>query len=93
MIVSIAFIIQALVGIAQFYIPGLFGDINNAKAIYKYHRASGYLILVLAFAAVATATQTAYNKTLGIQLWVVIVASLIAIVGILPRIKKSKFGF
>lgn len=91
--VSIAFIIQALVGIAQFYIPALFGGINNAKAIYKYHRASGYVILVLAFAAVATATQTAYNKILGIQLWVVIVASLITIVGIFPRIKKSKFGF
>lgn len=93
LIVSIAVILQALVGIAQFYIPGLFGGVNNAQAIYKYHRASGYVILLLAFAAVATATQTAYNKILGIQLWVVIVASIITIVGVFPRIKKSKFGF
>lgn len=93
LVVYIVFILQALVGIAQYYVPVLFGSVNNAKAVYKYHRASGYLILVLALAAFATATQTAYNNTLGIQLWVVIVASIITLVGILPRIKKAKFGF
>lgn len=93
LVVYILFILQALVGIAQYYIPSIFGSINNAKAIYKYHRASGYLILVLALAAFATATQTAFNDQLKIQLWVVIVASVILLVGLLPRIKKAKFGF
>ncbi|KAA6414588.1 MAG: cytochrome b561 [Lasallia pustulata] len=87
------FILQALVGIAQYYIPTVFGSVDNAKAIYKYHRMSGYVLLVLAMATVAAATQTDYNKNvLGIQLWAVLVAEVITLAGVLPRIKKQKLG-
>ncbi|MCJ1297763.1 hypothetical protein MMC08_000551 [Hypocenomyce scalaris] len=93
LITYIFFIIQALVGIAQYYIPTVFGSVDNAKAIYKYHRMSGYVLLVLAFATTAAATQTDYNKNvLHIQLWAVLVAEVIALVGVLPRIKKQKLG-
>ena len=51
------------------------------------------MLLVLAFATVAAATQTDYNKNvLGIQLWAVLVAEVITLAGILPRIKKQKLG-
>lgn len=51
------------------------------------------MILILSFATVAAATQTAFNETtLHIQLWAVIVAAVITLVGVLPRIKKQKLG-
>ena len=87
------FIIQALIGITQYYTPSLYGGIGNAKAIWKYHRMSGYLLLVLSFATVAAATQTDFNNNvLHLKLWAVIVASLLTLVGVIPRIKKQKLG-
>lgn len=54
---------------------------------------SGYLLLVMFFVTIAAATQTDFNKkTLHIQLWAVVVAALLTLVGVLPRIKKQKLG-
>ena len=54
---------------------------------------SGYVLLILSFATVAAATQISYNVgVLKIQLWAVIVTSVIVLVGVLPRIKKQKLG-
>jgi hypothetical protein len=94
-ITYILIIIQALVGVAQFWIPKwVFGSVENGKKIYKYHRISGYVLLVLEFAAVAAATQTAYNiSVLNIALWAVLVTSVITLLGIGARVKLSKFGF
>ncbi|KAL8711342.1 MAG: hypothetical protein Q9220_004239 [cf. Caloplaca sp. 1 TL-2023] len=93
LITYILFFLQAIVGIAQYYAPGLLGGKDKAKSIYKYHRMSGYVLLVLGFATVALATQTGFNvNVLHIQLWAVIVASVITLVGVLPRIKKQKMG-
>ena len=93
LITYILFITQALVGITQYYAQGLYGGPDNAKAVYKYHRMSGYVLLILAFATVAAATQTDFNKTtLHINLWAVIIAAVITLVGVLPRIKKQKLG-
>jgi hypothetical protein len=87
------FAVQAVVGITQYYFPKVYGSVDNAKSIYKYHRMSGYVLLVLSFCTVAAATQTGFNKmTLHIQLWAVIVASVLVLVGLLPRIRKGKFG-
>ncbi|KAI4204117.1 MAG: hypothetical protein LQ348_001322 [Seirophora lacunosa] len=93
LITYILFFLQAIVGIAQYYIPALFGGVDNAKKVYKYHRMSGYLILLMSFITIAAATQTSTNKnSLHIQLWIVIVASVATLVGIVPRIKKQKLG-
>ncbi|KAI4149156.1 MAG: hypothetical protein L6R39_002593 [Caloplaca ligustica] len=93
LITYILFFIQAAIGIAQFYTPAVFGGVANAKKIYKYHRMSGYAILVMSFVTVAAATQTGFNKgVLHIQLWAVVVAAVITLVGVLPRIKKQKLG-
>ena len=82
-----------MVGITQFYYPKMYGGVDNAKAVYKYHRMSGYVLLVLGFATVAAATQTDFNKNVShIRLWAVIVASVITLVGVLPRVRKGKFG-
>ncbi|KIW46585.1 uncharacterized protein PV06_02250 [Exophiala oligosperma] len=85
--------IQWLFGFAQFYTPQLFGGVDNAKAMYKYHRIAGYILQVYMLAVIAAATQTAFNKNaLHIKLWAVIVASILVLAGVLPRIKKHKFG-
>ena len=85
---------QALVGFAQFYFPSMaFGSVDNGKALYKYHRASGYFILLLSLATICAATQTTFNvNALHIRLWAVIVASVLIVAGVAPRIKLHKFG-
>lgn len=86
--------IQAFVGITQFFLPGMYGGIDNAKALYKYHRLSGYAIILVMLATICAATQTDFNKTvLGMQLWAVIAASVIVILGLGARIRLSKFGW
>ncbi|KAL8662517.1 MAG: hypothetical protein Q9202_004662 [Teloschistes flavicans] len=93
LITYILFFLQAIVGIAQYYTPGLFGSTDNARSIYKYHRMSGYVLLVLSLVTIAAATQTGFNKNvLHIQLWAVVAASVITLAGVLPRIKKQKLG-
>ncbi|KAL9021119.1 MAG: hypothetical protein Q9185_001658 [Variospora sp. 1 TL-2023] len=93
LITYILFFLQAIIGIAQYYTPGVFGSVENAKKIYKYHRMSGYVILLMSFITIAAATQTGFNVgVLHIQLWAVIVASVITLIGVLPRIKKQKLG-
>ena len=85
--------IQLIVGITQYFTPNLYGGVDNAKALYKYHRAWGYLTLLVMLATICAATQTTYNKNVaGIQLWAVVVASVLIVVGLAPRIRLSKLG-
>lgn len=85
--------IQAFVGFTQYFIPKLYGSVNNAKAIYKWHRLSGYIILILMLATVAAAAETDTGKEfLKLKLWAVLVSAVLVLIGIFPRIKKQKFG-
>lgn len=86
--------LQAFIGVTQFFVPALYGGVDNAKALYKYHRVGGYVTLVVMLATIAAATKTTFNiNVLEIQLWAVIVAALAVLVGIVPRIKLSKLGY
>lgn len=86
--------IQTVVGITQYFTPGLYGGVDNAKKLYKYHRLSGYIILVLMLATVCAATQTDFNKnTLGIQLWAVVLCSVLIVIGVVARMKTYKLGW
>lgn len=87
-------VFQAVIGFTQYFVPALYGGEDKAKAMYKYHRVAGYVILLMLLATVAAATQTDYNKNvLQMQLWAVIAAAVITLMGVLPRIKKQKFGW
>jgi hypothetical protein len=93
LITYILLAIQALIGFSQYFVPQIFGGVDKAKALYKWHRLSGYVILALMLATVCAATQTYTGKvTLDIKLWAVLVSSVLILIGILPRIKKQKFG-
>lgn len=93
-ITSIILAVQYLVGFTIWATPVLYGGIDNAKAMYKYHRWSGYFILVLLLVTVCSATQTDYNENvLKMKLWSTILLSVLILVGIFPRIQKRKLGF
>ncbi|EXJ74323.1 uncharacterized protein A1O5_02619 [Cladophialophora psammophila CBS 110553] len=95
LVAYILIFLQWLLGAAAFYLPEtIFGSIDRAKSLYKYHRISGYVLVVYLLAVVAAATQTDYNKRfIHIKLWAVIVASILVLAGVIPRIKKHKLGF
>ncbi|CAD6445480.1 ddfba0c9-58e8-4ab4-bf2a-cabf86f5da26 [Sclerotinia trifoliorum] len=91
----ILLLLQSLIGTTQYFTPTLYGTPSpqNAKKIYKYHRASGYLILLLMLATIAAATWTPFNENaLHIKSWAVISCAVLMLVGIVPRIKKQKLG-
>ncbi|CEJ79988.1 hypothetical protein VHEMI00196 [[Torrubiella] hemipterigena] len=90
---SIVLLIQYLVGLTMYAVPSLYGGRANAMAIWKYHRASGYVILVLLLVTVCSATRTEYvENVLKIQLWAPVLLSVLVLAGVLPRIQKHKFG-
>lgn len=92
-ITTVLVLIQYAVGVTMFKAPRLYGGVDKAKAVWKYHRRSGYLVLLMMLATVASATQTDYNKNvLHIKLWAVLVLIGIIIAGVFPRIKKAKLG-
>jgi len=93
LITYIFLFIQALVGFTQYFVPKLYGGVDEAKAVYKWHRISGYIILTMMLATAMAATQTDYNKTtLKIKIWAVGISAVLVLVGVLPRIKKQKLG-
>ncbi|KAG6152694.1 hypothetical protein E4U37_003610 [Claviceps purpurea] len=84
---------QYLVGFTMWATPGLYGGVDNAKKLYKYHRYGGYVVLVLLLTAVCTAMKTDYVVgVLGIGVWGVVVSAVLVLVGVLPRIQKQKLG-
>lgn len=84
---------QYLVGFTMWATPGLYGGVDNAKKLYKYHRYGGYVVLVLLLTAVCTAMKTDYVAgVLGIGVWGVVVSAVLVLVGVLPRIQKQKLG-
>ncbi|CAH0041159.1 unnamed protein product [Clonostachys solani] len=91
---SFVLLAQYFVGFTIWATPRLYGSVDNAKSIYKYHRWSGYLILTLLLATVVTAIDTPYNyNVLKIPLWAVLLLAILILVGVYPRIQKQKLGF
>ena len=92
-ITSIVLLLQYGVGFTMWATPSLYGGVDNAKAVWKYHRWSGYTVFVLLLATVASAVETPYNKNvLKLKLWAVLSLSIVTLVGIVPRIQKQKLG-
>ncbi|KAJ6028267.1 hypothetical protein N7540_003843 [Penicillium herquei] len=87
---------QSLFGVVQYFVPGaLLGSVENGKKLYKYHRWTGYVaLLVLEIpTAIFGATQTGYSIAfLHIPLWAVIIAGLAVVLGAGARIRKFKLA-
>ncbi|EPE03209.1 cytochrome b561 [Ophiostoma piceae UAMH 11346] len=91
---------QYLFGLIVWWAPAFIfgaaadGGVDRAKALWKQHRWSGYVLLLpLVAVTVATATSTDYNvNVLDIRPWAVIVALVLIGVGVYPRIHTRKLG-
>ncbi|KAJ0167575.1 hypothetical protein CTA2_1773 [Colletotrichum tanaceti] len=92
-IVSVILLLQYIIGFTMWATPKLYGGEDKAKSIWKYHRWSGYVVLVLLLVTVATAIDTPFNENvLKLKLWAVIITALMILVGIVPRVQKQKLG-
>jgi hypothetical protein len=87
-------VLQALVGVIQHFLPvTVLGSVDTGKRLYKYHRWSGYVLLLLESATVVAATRTSYNlAAIGIPTWAVVIALLVTLAGIGARVKPYKLG-
>ncbi|KAJ5799617.1 uncharacterized protein N7518_001685 [Penicillium psychrosexuale] len=94
LVTYIAIVLQAVVGVIQYFVPvTVLGSVDAGKRIYKYHRWSGYVLLLLEMATVVAATQTTYNlMAIHIPLWGVVVAAIFILAGVGARVKKHKLG-
>ncbi|KAJ5093062.1 hypothetical protein N7456_008923 [Penicillium angulare] len=96
-LLTIIFIVsQSLFGVVQYFLPrSVLGSVENGKKLYKYHRWSGYVaLLVLEIpAAIWGATQTGYSiNLLHIPLWAVVIPGLAVVLGVGARLKIYKLG-
>jgi hypothetical protein len=86
-------LLQYLFGLLMWAVPGPLGGVDKARALWKYHRWSGYFVFVLLLATVISATRTPYNiDVLDIKLWSVCVAAGLIVIGVFPRISLMKIG-
>lgn len=90
---SVVLLLQYVVGLLMWAVPAAFGGVDRAKAVWKYHRASGYLLNLLLLATVVSAVYTDFNvNVLDIKLWSVLIAVVLIVIGVYPRLHPSKFG-
>ncbi len=86
-------LVQYIFGFLIWGVPAVFGGVDNAKALWKYHRYSGYTLLVLILATVISAVETDYNKNvLDIKMWSILVAVILVVLGVFSRIQLTKLG-
>ncbi|KGQ05086.1 hypothetical protein BBAD15_g9664 [Beauveria bassiana D1-5] len=85
---------QHVVGLTMWAVPALYGGEARARSMWKLHRASGYVSLLLLLATFGTAAGTGFvRNALEIESWVFYVPMALIAVGVLPRIHASKLGF
>ncbi|KAM7208638.1 cytochrome b ascorbate-dependent protein 3 [Naviculisporaceae sp. PSN 640] len=86
-------VLQYIFGFLMWAVPSVLGGEEKAKALWKYHRISGYLVLLLVLATVVAAVQTDYNKTvLNIQMWPTGLSVGLIVAGVFSRIQLRKLG-
>lgn len=90
---AVLFVVQYVVGVLMWKVPTVFGSEEKAKAVWKYHRFSGYVLLGSVLATVVSAAETDYVKgRLGVKTWAVAAAAVLVVVGVFPRLQLSKLG-
>ncbi|KAH6640779.1 eukaryotic cytochrome b561-domain-containing protein [Chaetomium tenue] len=86
-------LLQYLFGFTIWAVPRVWGGEDAAKALWKYHRWTGYAALALLLATVMAAMDTDYNKAVMKvpDRWVV-VAGVWIVIGVFPRVHLRKLG-
>jgi cytochrome b561 len=86
-------VIQLVFGSLSVNAPNLFGGPAKAKAMWKYHRMSGYLVLMLAWATALYGVTTVQDMLPSWGVSAAIVFGGLVILGVGARIRPAKFGF
>ncbi|KAL1916267.1 uncharacterized protein VTP21DRAFT_5884 [Calcarisporiella thermophila] len=85
---------QSLVGVSMVYFPNVFGGVQKARGMWRFHRMSGYAMLFLAWTTAVLGTNTSWARAnLQPQFWVVVWGSVpVVLFGVVMGVRLSKFG-
>ncbi|KAL2265434.1 hypothetical protein VTJ83DRAFT_6534 [Remersonia thermophila] len=85
--------LQGAFGLTIWAVPRVWGGVDQAKALWKYHRWVGYAVLISLLATVTTAAKTDYvKKVLEVKFWPVLLGVALIVAGVFPRIHPRKLG-
>jgi len=90
-VTAVLLLLQYVVGFTMWATPSLYGSEERARSIWKYHRWSGYLSLVLLLVTVTSATGVPFvGEDIGIKFWWVFGLSVLILLGVIPRVHLWK---
>jgi cytochrome b-561 domain containing protein 2 len=91
LITIIWLVIHASLGATSVWAPSLFGGVARAKAIWKYHRISGYLLLPFMFLtahlAGAWSTWVVMNTSYADRVITYTILPIVILVGVFVRVR------
>ena len=75
----------------MFYFPAqVWGSVERGKAIWKYHRATGYVVWTLVLLNCVIGTQSTWFLGVWNNTWMWVVFAILAFIGMISRIRLSK---
>jgi hypothetical protein len=74
----------------MFYFTKVFGSVSKGKAIWKYHRASGYFVWTLILVNSVLGTQSTWFIGVWDNTWIWVVLAILAFAGVATRIRFAK---
>jgi hypothetical protein len=94
--VFIFLFIQLLFGVTIGFLPRVYGSVDKAKSLWKYHRRVGYLLIVLVWLTAQFGVRADYmynNLYSSHLLWLHWVVLVLVGYGLITRTRISKWGF
>jgi predicted ferric reductase len=86
-------LLQFTLGVLVAYVPSLFGGATRAKGMYKYHRVSGYVLVMLLWITTLYGVFKPFVLPTSKFPWVYYASTALVFAGLLYRIQSSKLGF
>jgi hypothetical protein len=74
----------------MFYVPQVFGSVARGKAIWKYHRASGYIVWTLVLVNSVLGMRSKWFIRVWDNTWIWVVFAALAFVGMVRGIRLEK---
>ena len=87
---------QLLFGLTMAFMPSLFGNVTKAKSLWKYHRMTGYTLIVIIWVTAQLGIRADYiyknlwSPKLMIGHWIALV---FVVIGVAGRVRLYKWGF
>jgi cytochrome b-561 len=77
----------------MFYFPSVFGSVQKGKAIWKYHRASGYVVWTMILGNCILGTQSTWFLMQWDITSVWVLLGILALLGVFTRVRFNKMKF